>query len=629
MSGKNLNVNLFIFSMLFFALFLIQAPSYSAASFSDAVSVDAGIKLTLGNVNLDEVASDLKQSVMLSSAAPEQTLLTTTLQNSGSLDGKIGYKIEGNIPTDVAADITLALYEGNEYVADLEVGTARFMQKNGEPVIIEPGNQKTYSVKIKTATLPNASENFQLSISFSLTQTNATEPKQMFHDDVTFDPSIVVLEADGIDPVPGWPVDSDPRWHTDAGTGVRYIDEFETEMMYYSETSDGKRIRNLDDVSFYLDYSESNQKLTLNSATSIDSPYAVEMVEVAEGKYRLDISMDTAASGNIDRTTLVDSSYRIVLNNPQNGEGFVLQGSLYAKRLLLSTDTADYLYNTEYQNGRFPLYASKQSRSFRLAYISENYTNQVSHLTESELSLSEYTIGFTIQKKNSLIAGVDETGNSFTLKVADGVNRLEDASHLSIFITGSAGNKLKIERTVKALPIDTDMQVPSVWNDLGGQNKIKISSQQLDVQLVEKTKGNKIYYVSDPAAPPVLYPMTTGNSYFDFRFADQLETVNGLHIEKVVYSPDMEIMRITFSFESQTLPDGFNFSVSNGINNIISGTYYKFNFIRASQTVANQVNVFSISQSLQSTHDSVIEEMEPEVEVPAEMTVPAEADPSE
>lgn len=627
MPGKNRSVYLFICSMLFFALFLFQAPSFYAASFSDSVSVESGIKLTLGNVNLDEADSDLKPSVTLSSGAPEQTLLTTTLQNSGSLDGKIGYEIEGNIPTDVAADISLALYEGSEFIADLEVGKDGFLKKDGEPVIIEPGNQKTYSVKIKTATLPNASENFLLSISFSLTQTNAIEPKQMFHDEVTFGTSIVVLEA--VDSVPGWPVDSDPRWHTDAIAGVRYINEFETEMMYYSETSDGKRIRNLDDVSFYLDFSESNQPLKLNSATSIDSPYAVEMVEVAEGKYRLDISMDTAASGNSDKTTLVDSSYRIVLNNPQNGEGFVLQGSLYAKRLLLSTDTADSLYNTEYQNGRFPLYASKQLRSFRLAYISENYTNQVSYLTESELSLSEYTIGFSIQKKNSMIAGVDEAGNSFTLKVVDGLNKLEDASHLSIFITGSAGNKLKIERTVKALLIDSDMQVPTVWNDLGGQNKIKISSQQLDVQLVEKTKGNRLYYVSDPAAPPMLYLMNTGNSYFDFRFANQLETVNGLHIEKVVYSPDMKIMRITFSFESEALPDGFNFSVSNGINNIISGTYFKFNFIRASQTVANQVNAFSASEILQSTQDSVISEMEPEIEVPAEMIVPAEADQSE
>ena len=49
---------------------------------------------------------------------------------------------------------------------------------------------------------------------------------------------------------------------------VRYINEFETKNMYFSETSGGDRIQNLDNVSIYVDYSNSEGQL-LNGLSSI------------------------------------------------------------------------------------------------------------------------------------------------------------------------------------------------------------------------------------------------------------------------------------------------------------------------------------------------------------------------
>jgi len=610
------------------------------------VSVDAGIKLTLGNVDFEEDTTELNRSIALSTDAPEQTFLMTTLQNTGSLDGKIGYKIDGNIPPDIAGNITLALYEGDAYVADLEVGTDKFLQKNGETVVIEPGNQKVYSIKVTAMNFPSETENIELSMSFSLTQTNATEPKQMFYDLVTFDSVSVALESEAAVPVTGWPTSNDPRWKTDSNTGVRYINELESEIMYFSETKDGTRIKNLDNLSIYIDYSKSNQKWNIKQILTLDAPFMIKEVW-SDGKLRIDVSLDADANQYIQSTTIGDYDYEMKFQFQSNStKSITFKGALFAKRLLLTSDNADYHNNANYYKDIFPVYTSKQGASIHLAYIQNNTYSPLTSLSESTLQLSEYRIRFDVQKVNSMIAKVDKSSNSIKVKVADHITDLDEIKRMSIFITGSSGQELKIERNVKALPIDLNMEIPIVWNDLGGQNKIKISSQQLDIQLIEKIMGNKIYFVNDPAAPPVMYLMNAGNHYVDFRFANQVGTVNGLHIEKIVYSPDMKIMRITFSFESETLPDGFNFSVSNGINNIISDTYYKFNFIRAIRTVSTAASAFSTSDSLHSIEDSIISEegvdgsayseqteaiesMEPEIEVPGETIVPVEADSSE
>ena len=301
--------------------------------------------MALGNVNLNEEFTDLNQSITLSPDAPEQTLLATTLQNAGNLDGKIGYKIDGNIPTDVAGDITLALYEGDEYIADLELGMDSFLQKNGEVVVIEPGNQKVYSVKVKAANLPSATENIQLSISFSLTQTNAKEPKRMFNDEVTFDSITVVLEGKTANPDTGWPMDNDPRWKTDSNTGVRYINELETEIMYFSETKDGTRIKNLDNLSIYIDYNKGNQKWNFKQVSTLDAPFEVKE-EWSDGKVRIDVSLDADANQYIQSTTISDYGYEMKFQfQSNNSKSITFKGALFAKRLLLTSDNADYHNN--------------------------------------------------------------------------------------------------------------------------------------------------------------------------------------------------------------------------------------------------------------------------------------------
>ena len=574
MLKKNSSVYLFICSILFFYLFVCQAPGYSAASFSDSVSVDAGLKLALGNVKLDEASTDLKQSITLSPDTPEQILLTTTLKNTGSLDGKIGYKIDGNIPIDVAGDITLALYEGDEYIADLELGMDSFLQKNGEVVVIEPGNQKVYSVKVKAATLPSATENIQLSISLSLTQTNAKEPKRMFNDEVTFDPITVVLEADAINSDNGWPMDNDPRWKTDSNTGVRYINELESEIMYFSETKDGTRIKNLDNLSIYIDYGKSNQKWNFKQVSSLDSPFQIKE-EWLDGKVRIEVSLDTDASHYIQSTTISDYSYEMKFQFQSNdNRSITFKGALFAKRLLLTSDNADYHNNANYYKDILPVYTSRQGATIRLAYIQDNTYSPLTSLSESTLQLSEFRIRFDLQQVNSMIAKVDKSSNSINVKVADFVSDLDEIKRMSIFITGSSGEELKIERNVKALPIDVNMQIPINWYGIGEGDRIKISSQQLAIHLIEKKQGNRVYYASDPENPPVLYLMNTGNNYFGFEYAQKWD---GLEIEEIVYSSDRKVMRITFSLE---LPDlnlniynqKFAFKIPNGIGYII---YYQ------------------------------------------------------
>ena len=78
-----------------------------------------------------------------------------------------------------------------------------------------------------------------------------------------------------------------------------------------------------------------------------------------------------------------------------------------------------------------------------------------------------------------MIAKVDKSSNSINVKVADFVSDLDEIKRMSIFITGSSGQELKIERNVKALPIDVNMQIPTNWYGIGDGDRIKISRQQL------------------------------------------------------------------------------------------------------------------------------------------------------
>lgn len=608
---KNRSVYFSICSILFLALFLFQAPSYSAISFSDSVSVDAGIKLTLGNVSLDEASTNLNQSLTLSQDTTEQTLLTTTLQNTGSLDGKLGYQIEANIPTDIAEDINLALYEGSEYIGDLEVGTHSFLQKNGEVVVIEPGNQKVYSVKVKAANLPSTTENIQLAISFSLTQTNAKEPKRMFNDEVTFDPITVVLEGETANPDTAWPMDNDPRWKTDSNTGVRYINELETEIMYFSETKDGKRIKNLDNLSIYIDYNKGNQKWNFKQVSTLDAPFEVKE-EWSDGKVRIDVSLDADANQYIQSTTISDYGYEMKFQFQANDtKSITFKGSLFAKRLLLTSDTADYHNNLEYYKDIFPIYTSKHGSNIRLAYIQNNTYSPLTSLSETTLQLSEYRIRFDVQKVNSMIAKVDKSSNSINVKVADFVSDLDEIKRMSIFITGSSGQELKVERNVKALPIDVNMQIPTNWYGIG-DNRVKIDTQQMDVPLVEQKEADGIYFVSSETDPPVLYLMNSGNHYFGFEY-DKMWA--GQEIKEIVYSPDLKVMRITFSFKVSDLQQNnngkqFSFKISNGVGYMIYYYQIALNFIPIGDMMSSEESVASFSDSSNTSTFSVSESIE-------------------
>ncbi len=611
MLKKNSSFYFSVCSIVFFALFLFQVPSFSAVSFSDSVSVDAGVKLILGNVSLDDASTTLEQNFTLSQDNMEQTILTTTLQNTGSLDGKLGYKIDANLPIDIAEDVKLALYEGNGYIGDLELGKDSFIHKNGEVVVIEPGNQKVYSVKIKAANLPSATENIQLSISFSLTQTNAKEPKRMFNDEVTFDPVTVAIEAEATNPDPVWPMDTDPRWKTDSKTGVRYINELETEIMYFSETTDGTRIKNLDTLSIYIDYDKSNQKWNVKQVSALDAPFEIKE-EWSDGKVRIDVSLDADANQFIQSTTIGDYDYEMKFQfQSNNTKSITFKGSLFAKRLLLTSDNADYHNNANYYKDIMPVYTSKQGTDIRFAYIQNNTYSPLTSLAESTLQLSEYRIRFDIQKVNSIIAKVDKSSNLIEVKVADFVSELDEIKRMSIFITGSSGQELMIARNVKALPIDVNMQIPTSWYDIG-ENRVKINTQQMDVPFVEVKEADGTYFVSDESNPPVLYLMNSGNHYFGFEY-DKMWA--GQEIKEIAYSPDLKVMRITFSFKVSDLQQNnngkqFSFKISNGLGYMIYYHQIALNFFPAGEILGSEESITSFSAASNNSTFSVSESIE-------------------
>lgn len=564
----------FFFFLAFIYLFLVSEPKYFAAGFSDSVSVNAGIKLTLGNLQMTESTSYLNSQVTVNSASLEQNLLTTTLTNKGTLTGKLGYKIESDIPSDLRDTFTFSLYEGDNYLADLEQsGNYLFLNQNAEAISIEPGSQKNYSIRIKTDVLPVETQHFQIAVSFILSQTNATEPQQMFYDEVIFDPIAITVEKTITDPTIEWPPESDNRWQTDSATGVRYINEFDTEIMYFSETSGGDRIQNLDDVSIYIDYSSNDGQL-LNGLSSIKAPFTAATEEVAEGKIRIDISIDAASNGQQDTTTLISDWFRIVLVDTGYRQNLIFDGTLNAKRLLLTTDNADHYNNGTYQNDLFPIYVSNSPQDFRLAYIKNNNYGELATLTEAEINLDQYAIEFVANKTNTLLTGVNVDNNAFTLQLSESLTRPENAKELSILMTGDSGSKLKIIRSIKAIKSENLQNIPTDWYVLG--NGISVSSLDLLYLNLQNRAGNKVE--SDDSNPPTLYFKNEGAHYFGFNFQNNVSRLNGLEITDITYSADLRIMKVTFSFKANNSSfDGFNYMIDNGLH-MIANKYIKYNY---------------------------------------------------
>lgn len=588
----------FFFFLAFISLFLVSEPTHFAAGFSDSVSVDAGIKLTLGNLRMTESTSFFNNDVTITSDSLDQTVLTSTLTNSGTLMGKIGYKIESDIPSDLRDAITFSLYEGNSYVADLELtGNYLFLNQNSEDIIFEPGSQKTYSIKLRADTIPVETQHFQIAVSLILSQTNAAEPQQMFYDEVDFDPIAITVEKEIIDPAIDWPPKSDERWKTDAATGIRYINEFETKNMYFSETSGGDRIQNLDNVSIYVDYSNSEGQL-LNGLSSITTPFVAETEEVADGKVRIDISIDTTSSGKQNTTTLISDWFRIVLVDTNSQHKLIFEGTVNAKRLLLNTDNADHYNNGTYQNNIFPIYLSNSPQDFRLAYIKNNNYGELATLTEAEINLGEYAIEFVANKANTLITNVNAENNALSIQLSTDLTRLENAKELSIFMTGDSGSKLKIIRSIKAVKAEDLQNVPTEWYAL--VNGISVSSSDLLDLNIKDSAGNKLE--SDDTNPPTLYFQNDGSHYFEFNFQNNVPRLNGLEITDITYSADLKIMKVTFNFKANNQSfDGFNYTIGNGVH-MIANKYIKYNYNLSqpqSVTSITSVNSENISDSVE------------------------------
>jgi len=633
-----MRINPLICTILFFGFLLLFSPGYSAAVFSDSVSADAGIKLTLGNLQVTENTSFLNKEVTVASDNLDQTILTTMLTNTGTLMGKLGYRIESDIPSDLKDDIIFSLYEGDRYIAELELsGSYLFLHQDTEEIVFEPGSQKSYSVKINTNALPSETKDFQITFSFILSQKNADEPKQMFHDEVDFETIAITLEKENTEPEIVWPADTDSRWKTDKKSNITYISELDTKTMYYSETSDGRNIRNLDNLSIYIDYSGS-EKPTFSGLDTVDSPFKITIVTISNDKIRIDFSIDTTVKGNENQTTIIDYWYDISVINTR----ITFDGELAAKRLLLTTDNAEHDNNGSYQANLFPLYVSNNPLEFGLAYIKNNNYGQLSSLTEIDILFNAYHIDFVATEANAFVTNINADNNSFTIQLNDSGSLSERAKKISILITGNARNELKIERRVIPLKVDPSMTIPDKWHNIG--SGIKVNTQQLTIPVLKTSDSGRAYYVNDPSQPFVLYFKNKDKNYFGFLFNNQLQESDGFKVEEVAYSADLTVMRVRFSFASEILSHwGFAYNIHNGIN---SFSYSQANitlvesttknsstnrsaFFQAESILVNEENSSSASSEVVESNDAIPVDSAAEVELIEVIIAEEEQAPSE
>lgn len=94
MEKIKLMIKVFIYiNALFFMTFYLIPSSKVFASFTDSASLNAGVKLTLGNLDLSPEQNETTTGLTYLGGDPV-LLSSHVLKNKGTLDGKLAYKIQ-------------------------------------------------------------------------------------------------------------------------------------------------------------------------------------------------------------------------------------------------------------------------------------------------------------------------------------------------------------------------------------------------------------------------------------------------------------------------------------------------------------------------------------------------------
>lgn len=466
-----LNYNLFLGLSVLWILFLLTPSEPIFAHFSDTASANAGIKLTLGNLALSPENDETFTGLTYSGGDP-MVLSSHHLKNKGTLNGKLAYQIQvtekgTDTPVDdsgmqLILSFNSALGDKTIPISEINSSKYTFITDNEGKEWIFDTNQKEnlpVTIKYKSTDTPEKDREIEITVTFLLVQTNASEPKEtMFYDKVSFKHELKLKAKEEPAPIDPdyWPATDDKNWKKHEG--VRYNDAQFEKIMYFSEVESSNQVHNLNDNVLYIELPEGKSKED-NDFRITQADGSKIKAEIMQNrryiKLTFSFELPTKEAGNIiSRINYYTVSFNYGETNSSSINFDFKLLPLANKRILLSSDVK--------VPGPFellPTYTTLEQKKITFKYVTENYdipNNNGSYINES---LSDAKLPF-----KEIEATVIENSTLFDLsvhKASEGnnqdyllINTNKDAKpadlnkngKLKILITGNNGERLVIYR---------------------------------------------------------------------------------------------------------------------------------------------------------------------------------------
>lgn len=460
-----IKVLIYINALLFITFYFLPS-SKVFANFTDSVSLNAGIQLTLGNLSLSPEKDETITGLTYLGGDPV-LLSTHHLKNEGTLKGKLAYKIQvnkkgTNIPVN-DDKVQLIMNFGSEIgdkvipVSKINAGSYSFVTDNENKEWIVDGNLKNdvpITIKYKNDTIQDSDQDIDIIVTFLLVQTNVSEPKEtMFYDKVSFKHELK-LKAPEIPDSSNpnyWPAADDKNWKWNGE--VKYNDAQFENIMYFSEIENSDRVRNLNDNVLYIELPEG--KLKKNKEFDIIKQEGSNVkIEVMENKRFIKITYSFDKSTVESKNLLSQPGYQSVsfkygpLDSYTQFDSNLLP--LIHKRIILSSDK-DVPGNFE----TLPIYTTLMQQKVSFKKITENdytvtgssYINQP--LSDAKLNYKKIEIIVSENSKLFDLSFQKTDNQDYMLINTSKATKESDKNKkgkLKIILIGNNGNCLVIYR---------------------------------------------------------------------------------------------------------------------------------------------------------------------------------------
>lgn len=589
----------FLIYFIMLLSFLLVPVHITHAQFLDSTTLNAGIKITLGSIDLEVNNAASTEDITLGNGIDEIEL-ADTIQNVGTLTGKLAYKFNvkkadgTNVDSSLLKSLKITMNNHELNMNNLDQYSPVPTQDGDFFYLTPEETPKEISMKVKLTSDLQKTQTINIEVEYMLFQANGTVEKPLFHDIDKSSYEIVLNKKD--EEIINPPEEENSYWPAsgwiDHGN-IRYNKDNYSPVMYFSEISgtNSKQIKNLNDIIFYV---EIKNKKGINLADlTIRSPedmiIKVEHVDGNKQRLKITLSIDkTKFKRDILSVPIYD--YSIASNNENEFELSNKDEPITLRRILLSTDDAG---PRQFKINPISLFEDK--REIFLAQTLEDNTLYLhKNLSQIELNKKVETFVEVIGENGKLVnvAKNDSMNSHFTLEPKNIIDNQVNGIGLSVLLKGNSGEILEVKRDIQLMPVIQDAQWPQQMNaEWGIPDMMNKYNQSVSINIIEDggkitSKENFYIYVKNPYREKLAFSISNSEHFIT---------------QSIGYNSTGSYMRIALEFSKlnaneYNLPWGFNFSIqkeasAEHINNAAVGvSYSKIKITKQQQELSVQEN---------------------------------------